>query len=65
MKKFFPLCLILIVALVWTVSIAGSDERAPTSNSEQMTQKALAIEKEKTLDIRYDNLCVRSFGPKY
>ncbi|UCE65825.1 MAG: hypothetical protein JSU85_13335 [Candidatus Zixiibacteriota bacterium] len=49
MKKFFPLCLLLVVALVWMVSIAGSDERAPTLNSEQITQKAPAIEKEKAV----------------
>ncbi|UCC79314.1 MAG: hypothetical protein JSW64_13735 [Candidatus Zixiibacteriota bacterium] len=27
MKKFFPLCLLLIIALVWTVSIAGDIDR--------------------------------------
>jgi hypothetical protein len=35
MKKFFPLCLLLIVALVWTVSIASNFDRTPTANSKE------------------------------
>jgi hypothetical protein len=35
MKKFFPLCLLLIVALVWTVSIASSFDRTPTASSDE------------------------------
>ncbi len=49
MKKFFPLCLILIVALVWTVSIAGNIDRTPTSSLQQQqeVERAIAVEKVK------------------
>lgn len=46
MKKFFPLCLILIVALVWTVSIAGNLDKVPTANSSQQTE----VDKSQNLD---------------
>jgi hypothetical protein len=45
MKKFFPLCLLLIVALVWTVSIASTFDRTPTANSSKQT-----VDKSQDLD---------------
>ena len=49
MKKFFPLCLILIVALVWTVSIAGDEGFLSKTHQPGEAQKAPAIEKERTV----------------
>jgi hypothetical protein len=49
MKKFFPLCLLLIVAVVWTVSIAGDEGIPSTTHQPDTIQKASTIEKEKTV----------------